>query len=49
MEAWTSLIANLGFPVVVTLYLLTRIEGKLDSLNEAIGRLNQTISQWKGE
>lgn len=47
MEEWASLLANLGFPVAVTFYLLTRIEGRLESLNEAIGRLNQTISQWK--
>ncbi|CCQ98697.1 conserved hypothetical protein [[Clostridium] ultunense Esp] len=48
MSEWTSLLANLGFPIVVTFYLLTRIEGKLQSLDETIRQLSQTIHQMKG-
>lgn len=36
MEAWLSLIKEIGFPVVVTFYLLHRIEGKLNLLIESI-------------
>ena len=28
-----QLVANLGFPAIVTMYLLVRIEGKLESLS----------------
>ncbi|MBE3554813.1 MAG: YvrJ family protein [Thermicanus sp.] len=48
MTEWASLLANLGFPIVVTFYLLTRIEGKLESLDETIRQLSQTIHQLKG-
>jgi hypothetical protein len=39
-----SQIANLGFPVVVSIYLLVRMEGKLDELTKSIAELAQTIS-----
>ncbi|MCA0173934.1 YvrJ family protein [Bacillus sp. RAR_GA_16] len=39
MESWMSLISDVGFPVVVTLYLLHRIEQKLDTLNDTILQL----------
>jgi hypothetical protein len=48
MAEWTALLADLGFPVVVTLYLLVRIEGKLESLTVSIGELTKTIIQLKG-
>ncbi|MGA9287225.1 MAG: YvrJ family protein, partial [Anaerobacillus sp.] len=35
MEAWFSFISDVGFPILVTLYLLHRIEQKRDTLNEA--------------
>ena len=31
-----QLVANLGFPAIVTMYLLVRIEGKLESLSIGI-------------
>ncbi|HHY92748.1 MAG TPA: YvrJ family protein [Firmicutes bacterium] len=37
-------IANLGFPVVVSIYLLVRMEAKLDELTKSIAELAQTIS-----
>ncbi|HHT70622.1 MAG: YvrJ family protein [bacterium] len=37
-------IANLGFPVVVSLYLLVRMEAKLDELTKSIAALAQSIS-----
>ncbi|MFD1416945.1 YvrJ family protein [Oceanobacillus jeddahense] len=36
MEAWISLLADFGFPVAVTFYLLHRVEGKLNQLIESI-------------
>lgn len=37
-------IANLGFPIVISIYLLVRIEGKLNQLTESITELSKTIS-----
>ncbi|MGC4379180.1 YvrJ family protein [Fictibacillus sp. Mic-4] len=45
MEAWLSLISDVGFPVVVTLYLLHRIEGKLDTLNNSILMLAERMQK----
>ena len=36
MTEWLSMVKDVGFPIVVTLYLLYRIEGKLDELNQSI-------------
>lgn len=47
MADWISLLADVGFPVVVTLYLLMRIEGKLESLTLTIAELSQSIAQLK--
>lgn len=43
MEDMISSIANLGFPIALSMYLLIRIEGKLDKLSEAISDLNRTL------
>jgi hypothetical protein len=39
MEMWLQLISEYGFPVMVTLYLLYRIEAKLDLLNDSVKQL----------
>ncbi|WP_377890526.1 YvrJ family protein [Alkalihalobacillus sp. R86527] len=44
MESWMSLISDVGFPIIVTLYLLHRIEQKLDTLNDTILQLPENIS-----
>jgi hypothetical protein len=36
-------IANYGFPMVISVYLLVRVESKLDALTAAITRLGQVI------
>nr|WP_207198873.1 YvrJ family protein [Peribacillus sp. TH14] len=46
-------ISDIGFPIIVTLYLLHRIETKLDTLNETLvelpGRLQEGFqSQFRG-
>ncbi len=37
-------IANLGFPIVISIYLLVRIEGKLNRLSDSIIELSKTIA-----
>lgn len=41
-EIYTS-IANLGFPITISVYLLVRIEGKLNTLADSINDLTKAI------
>ncbi len=43
MEEIYTGIANLGFPIVISVYLLVRIEGKLNQLSESIIELSKAI------
>lgn len=45
MEEIYTHIANLGFPIVISIYLLVRIEGKLNQLSESISELSRTIGK----
>lgn len=45
MEELFNLVGNLGFPIAVTLYLLIRIEGKLELLTQSINQLSKTLVQ----
>ncbi len=47
MEDIYSSVANLGFPIVLSIYLLVRIEGKLNQLSESIMELSKTIAGQK--
>jgi len=47
MEEIYAHIANLGFPIVISMYLLVRIEGKLNQLTESINELSRVISSMK--
>ncbi|QKS73280.1 YvrJ family protein [Paenalkalicoccus suaedae] len=40
MDVFMQLWSEFGFPMTVTLYLLYRIEKKLDTVNSSIQRLN---------
>lgn len=40
-----QLVANLGFPAIVTMYLLIRIEGKLENLSISINSLSSNINE----
>lgn len=44
MEEMLQGLANYGFPIVVSVYLLVRMESKLDELTEVILKLNETIT-----
>ncbi|MDF2674135.1 MAG: YvrJ family protein [Clostridiales bacterium] len=43
MEDLISQIANFGFPIVLSVYLLVRVEGKLEKLTESINELSSAI------
>ncbi|WP_142413978.1 YvrJ family protein [Hathewaya massiliensis] len=43
MDKIFDLVGNLGFPIAVSIYLLTRIEGKLESLTKSINNLSNSI------
>ena len=45
MEDLILFIKDVGFPIVVTIYLLYRIEGKLEMLNNSIQSLPLMISE----
>lgn len=36
MEQWVTFISDLGFPIVVSFFLLHRVESKLDAILEAL-------------
>lgn len=40
-------ISNFGFSVVVSVYLLVRMESKIDELTKSINELNKSIIQMK--
>ena len=40
-----SIIANLGFPIAISLYLSVRIEGKLQALTDSISELSHNINK----
>ena len=43
MEETLNQIANLGFPIVLSIYLLVRLEGKMEKLSESISRLSTSV------
>ena len=42
-----TLITSVGFPITITMYLLVRIEGKLENLSECINELSKNIISMK--
>jgi hypothetical protein len=45
MEQFVPLIIEVGFPIVVTLYLLYRIESKLDLVVQSIQNLPELLKE----
>ena len=39
-----TLVDNVGFPIAISMYLLVRIEGKLNSLTDSINKLSNNIN-----
>lgn len=46
-ELWVPLIAEYGFPIMVTFYLLHRLEQKLDKVAIAVEQLPEKLSEIK--
>lgn len=46
MEDLLLQIANYGFPAAISVYLLIRVEGKLEKLSESINELSKVIASW---
>jgi hypothetical protein len=44
MEELLQQIGNFGFPIVLSVYLLVRVEGKLEKLTESINELSKAIA-----
>ena len=47
MEEMMTLVGNFGFPIVVSTYLLVRIEGKLNELSSSITELAKAVAVLK--
>ena len=47
MKELVDLIANIGFPIAISIYLLVRVEKKLEGLTSSINNLSQTINSIK--
>ncbi|KXG78371.1 MAG: hypothetical protein PWP45_1329 [Tepidanaerobacteraceae bacterium] len=47
MEELIAQVANVGFPIVVSIYLLVRIESKMESLTVSIHELSKVIEGLK--
>jgi hypothetical protein len=45
LEQFVPLISEVGFPIVVTLYLLYRIESKLDLVVQSIQNLPERLKE----
>lgn len=45
MEDFIYQISNFGFPIAVSIYVLMRLETKMDKLTESISELTVTLSQ----
>ncbi|MGL4738598.1 MAG: YvrJ family protein [Cellulosilyticaceae bacterium] len=47
MEELISQIGNFGFPIVLSMYLLVRIEGKMEQLSTSITKLTSVLEKEK--
>ncbi len=45
MEELIAQIGNVGFPIVVSMYLLVRIEGKMSDLTRSIDKLTDALEK----
>lgn len=42
----STIIANVGFPIAISMYLLVRIEGKLQVLSDSIAEFSKTLLEF---
>ena len=45
MDNFVQIVGNVGFPIAISLYLLMRIEGKLEVLSNSINILSNVMSK----
>lgn len=43
MEAIVQYVAEIGFPIILSLYLLMRLEGKMEELTKSINELAASL------
>ncbi|MGL5329020.1 MAG: YvrJ family protein [Peptostreptococcaceae bacterium] len=46
-EELPTIISNVGFPIALSMYLLVRIEGKLEILSGSINDLSKALLEFK--
>ncbi|MDW7660596.1 MAG: YvrJ family protein [Bacillota bacterium] len=49
MEDLFTAAANVGFPMVLSVYLLVRVEGKIETLADSVHHLSQSITKLSGQ
>lgn len=49
MEEILGMVANVGFPIAIAVYLLLRIENRLDGLSSSIGELARAVVEIRDE
>lgn len=47
LDSFINLVSNVGFPIVVTAYLLIRLEAKLEKLTEALLIFKEALRDFK--
>ncbi|WLV24139.1 YvrJ family protein [Aciduricibacillus chroicocephali] len=45
--SWATLVTDVGFPIMVTFYLLHRIEGKMNVLIESVRKLPDKMQPFR--
>ena len=49
MDDFINIISNVGFPIAVSLYLLTRFEHRVDKLTRAVDELRNVIRELQAQ
>ncbi len=47
LDSFVTLVSNVGFPIVVTAYLLIRLEAKLEKLTDALLGFKEALREFK--
>jgi len=49
VTAWAELFSRVGFPSMVAVFVLWRIEPKLDAMRDALGRWGERVGRRNGD
>jgi hypothetical protein len=47
MDQWLNIVSNLGFPIVVSVFLMVRIESRIEELSKSINELSKALASLK--